>query len=63
MSTRNGGFETAEEWYGALKQVAGAHMLSSLVRDFEAWTSNWENEKPEDAFYNEYPEYQDGVAV
>lgn len=59
MSTQNGGFDTAYEWYRALKEVAGSHMLSRLVRDFDAWTLNWENEKPEDAFYNEYPEYRE----
>lgn len=57
MSAKNGGFENKEDWYKALKEVAGAHLCSRLVHDFEAWTSNWEHEKPEDSFYCEYPEY------
>lgn len=55
----NGGFDTPEDWYEALKEIERGHMASGLVRDFDAWTSNWKNEKPEDAFYNEYPEYRD----
>jgi len=54
----NGEFDNADDWYEALRMVAGAHMCTGLVRDREAWTSNWKNEKPEDAFYNEYPEYR-----
>lgn len=55
----NGGFATEDEWYVALKQVASRHRKEGLVRDREAWVSNWQNENPEDAFYNEYPEYRD----
>ncbi|MDD2721633.1 MAG: hypothetical protein PHH47_13020 [Gallionella sp.] len=59
MSTRNGGFDTADDWYEALVILASAHMVRNLIRDREAWTSNWQNEKPEEAFYNEYPEYEE----
>lgn len=50
-------YETADEWYDALITIAGSHCVTHLVRDREAWTSNWQNETPEKAFYTEYPEY------
>lgn len=54
----NGGFATEDAWYEALKLIAHRHHEERLVRDREAWVSNWQNENPEDAFYNEYPEYR-----
>ena len=44
MSSRNGGFTNAEDWYAALIEVAESHLLGHMVRDEEAWTSDWENE-------------------
>jgi len=57
MSAINGGYENKDDWYEALKKVAGKHQLTDLVRDKVAWTSSWMNESPKDAFYEEYPEY------
>ena len=58
----NGGFETIDDWYAALVVVARSNNNGSAVRDFDGWTSLWEEESPADAYYEEFPEHiSDGV--
>lgn len=52
---------TQDQWYLELQQIAGKVQGKHLVRDREAWTSNWQNETPREAFIKEYPEYESDV--
>ncbi|MCQ8182211.1 hypothetical protein NP603_13900 [Methylomonas sp. SURF-1] len=52
---RKHNYETADDWYAALIELATAEGAAHLVRDREAWVSNWQNETPAEAFFNEYP--------
>ncbi len=60
MSTENGDFDSQDEWYSALKKIAAYHSNSSAVRDREGWCETWETMKPEEAYYEEYPEHKEG---
>lgn len=60
MKTSNHGFENADEWYGALVALAQSLSVVQLVRDREAWIEAWGSMTPEEAFFNEFPEYVEG---
>ena len=47
-------YETVEEWFKLLQELSRQHGRNIL--DFDAWTENWENESPNEAYYKEYPE-------
>ena len=50
-------YETAEDWFEALQQIAREHSNEEAVSDFEGWTCNWESETPSVAYYNDFPEH------
>ena len=54
MSKHN--YQTADDWYAALIELATAEGKAHLVRDREGWTFNWQDETPEEAFFGAYPE-------
>ena len=51
-------FESNEEWYESLVDIAKTHQNTGAVRDFDGWTENWKNETPEEAYYSEFPEHK-----
>ena len=51
-------YESAEEWFDRLRDIAASHDNASAVRDFQGWTEDWESQTPEEAYYAEYPEHQ-----
>lgn len=52
-------FESKDDWYFALVEIAKRHENQSGVRDFNGWTDNWKNETQEVAYYREFPEHRD----
>ena len=56
MKTKHN-YSNSIDWVAALIRVAEKHRCERLIRDFEAWTANWINETPDEAFYAEYPAY------
>ena len=56
LQTGNGGYKTRAGWYAALILLANNLIAAHLVRDFSAWTEDWESKTPESVFYSEYPE-------
>ena len=51
-------YTSSDDWYEALKAIAKKHNNISAVRDQEGWTSDWENQTPELAYYEEFPEHK-----
>jgi hypothetical protein len=56
MGTHN--YETEQEWYDRLVEVAESHDNSFAVRDREGWIMDWEEMTPEESYYGEYPEHK-----
>lgn len=54
-------FESKEDWYVALVEIAKSHDNKSAVRDFDGWTDNWKNETPEESYYSEFPEHKSAM--
>ena len=50
---------SSEVWYIELLNVAARHNCVKLVRDKEAWCECWQDQTPEECFYDEYPEYRE----
>lgn len=48
-------YANAQQWFKTLKSIAKENKNESAITDFEGWTSNWENESPSEAYYNEFP--------
>lgn len=48
-------FRSKDDWYDELVRIADKHENTRGVRDFEGWTSNWETETPDEAYYSEFP--------
>lgn len=55
--TLNGAYESKEDWYEALVAIAKRHNNKFAVRDFDGWTDNWENQTPEESYYEDFPEH------
>lgn len=52
-------YESAEDWYAALVQVARSHDNQNAVRDFDGWTYDWKLYAPESTYYAEFPGHKD----
>lgn len=51
-------FETKQDWYDALVDIAKEHGNKDAVRDLDGWTYKWKQETPEEAYYSEFPEHK-----
>jgi hypothetical protein len=52
-------YDNEDDWYKELVEFAQMHCAGHLVKDRQAWVEGWQLNSPQDAFYDEYPEYID----